>query len=632
MDESAVWGISHFSPSVTMLFCTILPPTSSNCGVSKGVWSSRSLVPGDAGPLVTRFAAVLSGTVAIHAVDLDRRPRLGVQAAVAVVVLLEVAVHAVHPLLEVDVLQVDGFLELLRVVVLDDAALRIEQVALAVALEHGAEDPSVAVEVGELGGLELGVQRSDVVEELGIGPEPPERGPLGVLALDGVPLGGGELALPRRVHHLPVGLVVPPGVAEVGRDHVGPRVHVAGHALARRDRTGEDVLDGMPGLVLRDGRVDAPAQPAVAELVARVGPGIGPGAVVRVDDVAGGAAAGAVVSGVVVGSRQREHRVHEARLLGADDHGIGPVQRPDAPGREPLVGLAGLLEGIRKGDLELPPASALEDTEAIAGLRQLPAGEGEKERHLALVAHRLRRRLGNGLQHARLAVGSVALAHHRRLQGEHAVVVEGGLVEEGPVGHHALGNVVHDRIVVLVVARAAGQGGRTQVRRVHEAHVGQVLLEPRGVRILGIGAGAEDLGILRQDMGAVPGLLVALRPGGPRDPDRGVAAMAVGAAEDDGLGLMHRLGVGVGVAADAPGALSRGVFPGLANRRRARHGGHGRRRRVGAAGARRSREGEGECRRAHQRPRDHRPPRSLHLCHRRLRLPPSTSVSGSRTR
>ena len=34
--------------------------------------------------------------------------------------------------------------------ILDRVALRVEQVALAIALEDGAEQPSVAVEVGEL--------------------------------------------------------------------------------------------------------------------------------------------------------------------------------------------------------------------------------------------------------------------------------------------------------------------------------------------------------------------------------------------------------------------------------------------------------------------------------------------------
>ena len=43
----------------------------------------------------------------------------------------------------------------LRIVGRDDLAVGVEQIALAVALEHRAEVPAVAVIVGELGVLEL---------------------------------------------------------------------------------------------------------------------------------------------------------------------------------------------------------------------------------------------------------------------------------------------------------------------------------------------------------------------------------------------------------------------------------------------------------------------------------------------
>ena len=44
-------------------------------------------------------------------------------------------------------------------------ALVVEQVALAVLLEDGAEDPAVAVEVGELGVPRLRVQLGDALEK-----------------------------------------------------------------------------------------------------------------------------------------------------------------------------------------------------------------------------------------------------------------------------------------------------------------------------------------------------------------------------------------------------------------------------------------------------------------------------------
>ena len=44
-----------------------------------------------------------------------------------------------------------------------------------------------------------------------------------------------RVALLLRPHVLAIHFVVPPGHAVIGRDHVGAGVHVAGHALARRD-------------------------------------------------------------------------------------------------------------------------------------------------------------------------------------------------------------------------------------------------------------------------------------------------------------------------------------------------------------------------------------------------------------
>ena len=61
------------------------------------------------GPLADR-------AVTIIAADLDRRARFVVENAVAVRVLPEVAVDAVHPFLEMDVVQVDGLLELVGIV------------------------------------------------------------------------------------------------------------------------------------------------------------------------------------------------------------------------------------------------------------------------------------------------------------------------------------------------------------------------------------------------------------------------------------------------------------------------------------------------------------------------------------
>ncbi len=56
-------------------------------------------------------------------------------------------------------------------------AVRVEQVARAVALEHRAEIPAVAVVVGELRVLELRVERRDIAQEFRIAPLAADRAP-----------------------------------------------------------------------------------------------------------------------------------------------------------------------------------------------------------------------------------------------------------------------------------------------------------------------------------------------------------------------------------------------------------------------------------------------------------------------
>ena len=110
----------------------------------------------------------ISSAVAVLAADFDRARHLAHDQAAAVAVLLEMTIGALHALLGVDVHQVDRLARVdawrnertlallapfLGIVGADDLAVGIEQVALAVALEHPAEVPAVAVVVGELGVL-----------------------------------------------------------------------------------------------------------------------------------------------------------------------------------------------------------------------------------------------------------------------------------------------------------------------------------------------------------------------------------------------------------------------------------------------------------------------------------------------
>ena len=82
--------------------------------------------------------------------DLDVVAVLAVELSVSVLVLREMAIDAVHPFLEMNVAQVDRFLESIRIIEADAIPLRIEQIAFAIAFVDRAKEPAVTVEVREL--------------------------------------------------------------------------------------------------------------------------------------------------------------------------------------------------------------------------------------------------------------------------------------------------------------------------------------------------------------------------------------------------------------------------------------------------------------------------------------------------
>ena len=162
-------------------------------------------------------------------------------------------------------------------------------------------------------------------------------------------------------------------------------MNVADDALAGRDAHGELVLDRMAGLVAGNGRIGLKRQPGIAE--GGVRPGVDRRAVVGVDHVAGGAAAGAIVARMVVGAEEVERRVEEPGLLQADEDGVGAVLGAQAAGAQAGLGLAGFFERVGDADLLRLAAAALEDPQDVARLRDLEARQRIEERHDSLVFH-----------------------------------------------------------------------------------------------------------------------------------------------------------------------------------------------------------------------------------------------------
>ncbi len=323
---------------------------------------------------------------------------------------------------------------------------------------------------------------------------------------------------------------------------------VADDTLTGRDSHSEPVPDRVARLIARDHGVSLSAQSLVAEGGVRAG--VDRRSVVGVDHVAGGAAAGSIVAGMVVGPEEVERRVEQAGLLQADEDRVGAVAGPQSAGAQPGAGLAGVFKRVRNADLLRVAPATLEDPQDVPRLRHLEPRQRVEERHHGLPFHLERGRRWDRLEPLRGPVHAVAFAESRRLERDRAVIVQGRAPEHRAVGHHALAHLEH--LVGVAVGRAATQVGDSQVAGIDEPdELGRLVIQER-VRPDRVAGTAPGVGESRPDMGV-------LQVGRPR-----VAAMTVHAAEPDRL----RLAVGLVLspmarhAAGAPGGCLLGRLPG----------------------------------------------------------------------
>src|SRR5260221_9596724 len=270
---------------------------------------------GRGGPRSKQIGARADGAVAIDAVNFHGGAGLAINFSVAVIVLAEVAIAALHSLFQVDVREMNGFAEFFWIVERNLLVVFVEPIAFTVVRIHAAIDPAVSVKIGELGGLKLLVEfrTAGLFQKFFVAPQSSRRGGFWIFQRGLVTVLFGRIFLFRRVHFFAINFVVPPGQSEIGGQHIRAGVHVADHALAGGNRAGKNVFNRMAGLSLVDGRVAAGADAGVAEgTVRRRMQRI---AIVRVNDVARRAPAGAIVAGMVVGSWQRHHRIDQPRFL-----------------------------------------------------------------------------------------------------------------------------------------------------------------------------------------------------------------------------------------------------------------------------------------------------------------------------
>src|SRR6185369_17037680 len=93
---------------------------------------------------------MVDGSMAINAFDGGRSAWFAIQQTVPMNVGLEMAIGALHSVLEMRVLQMDGLGEFQRVVVGNDLVVQVAQVSLAVMFEDRPINPAVPMVIGEL--------------------------------------------------------------------------------------------------------------------------------------------------------------------------------------------------------------------------------------------------------------------------------------------------------------------------------------------------------------------------------------------------------------------------------------------------------------------------------------------------
>src|SRR6266852_6005960 len=149
-------------------------------------------------------------------------------------------------------------------------------------------------------------------------------------------------------------------------------------------------------------------------------------AIIRVDHVARGAAARAIIARMIVRAGERKNRIEQSRLLQSKKHRIRAQLSSKTSIAELVIGLARFFFAIRIANLRFLALASLEGPQHIAGLRSFPTQKWIELRKDSFGASFLRRWLRRGLDRLRLPVTIVAFAESCVFRGIAAVVVQRG--------------------------------------------------------------------------------------------------------------------------------------------------------------------------------------------------------------
>lgn len=238
----------------------------------------------------------------------------------------------------------------------------------------------------------------------------------------------------------------------------------------------------------------------------------------------------------------------EASFLGSEEDGIDAIEGAEAAGGEASFGFAGRF--IEGGDTEGEGfgATLFEDAEEVAWLADIKAGEGVEKGENPVQAGFF----GGGgegvIELERDAIGTVGLADDGIFEIDRPVIVSGGIPEHAAVVHHGIADPFDD----ITVTESAGLFGDAEVAGVDEADKFWRFVIESGGGVWRVSGGGPEFGVTGGDVRLFQG-----------QPGVGIAAVAVGAAEDHIGGSVHGVGVGGFVAIHATDAFAMGFCGGL---------------------------------------------------------------------
>ena len=306
--------------------------------------------------------------MAIHAIDLHCRARLPINFPVAVIILREMAIRALHAFLQMNVGQVHGLLKLLRIVERDRLPVLVQPVPFSIVVINPAKHPAMPVKIRKLRRLQFGIElrAACLLQKFVLAPQPARRRHFRILQRCLVSLFLAGIPLLWRIHFAAVNFVIPPRQPEICRHHVRARMDMADHALAGRNRPCEGVLDRMPWLIFANRRIRGSAETAVPIL--RIRSRVSRVAVIRINHMARRTSARPVVARMIIRPGQGKHGIKQPRLLQSQKNRIGAKFRAKSAVAQFVVGLSRTLFPARVPDLRLLLAAAFENPQHVSRL------------------------------------------------------------------------------------------------------------------------------------------------------------------------------------------------------------------------------------------------------------------------